>query len=322
MFQSGSIDVLTPEENEKEEKVWFEGTADAVRKTLSTTLKSKADYFLILSGDQLYHIDFSAMGAFAEESGADITIAAKPVPQCDAERFGILQIDEKNILRDLVEKPKQGTDLRNFSYRGGSEVLASMGIYLFKREVLRELLESNPGIDFGRDLLGFALRKWKTAAYLYDGYWEDIGTVRSYYEANLLLTANGCGVNLYDEAKPIYTKQTFLPGPQIKAALVRDSILCDGSRIDAAEIEHSVIGMRTHIEKGTVLRNSLLLGSCLIGKNCQIEGAIIDENVRMGNNVCLINKSGRDHFDGDGVFIRDSILIVTAGTTLQDHFTL
>ncbi len=320
MFQSGSIDVLTPQENEKEEKVWFEGTADAVRKTLSTILKSDAAYFLILSGDQLYHIDFNAMATAL--SGADIVIAAKPVSQDHSERFGILQVDEKSVVREFLEKPKKGTNLSRFLHRSGSEVLASMGIYFFRREVLQELLESHPGVDFGRDLLGPALRKWKVAAYLYDGYWEDIGTVRSYYEANLLLTRNGGGVNLYDEEKPIYTRQTFLPGPQIKTAKIRDSILCDGSRINAAEIEHSVIGMRSQVAKGTILRNSLLLGSSSIGENCRIEGAIIDENVRMGNNVCLINKSGRDHFDGDGVFIRDGILVVTAGANLQDHFTL
>ena len=333
MFQSGSIDVLTPEENEKGEKIWFEGTADAVRKTLPTLFKTDAFYFLILSGDQLYHIDFGKMAAFAEEMEADITIAATPVHHSTSERFGILRVDEQSLVKEFIEKPKQGPDLHHlhlpeiFFQRIGQAVpkephlLSNMGIYLFKRDVLKKLLESDPRTDFGRHLLANALQKWKTASYIYNGYWEDIGTVESYYQANLLLTSKG-GVDLYDEEKPIYTKQSFLPGPQIKAAAIRNSILCDGCRIDAAEIERCVIGMRSEIRKGTVLRNTLFLGHSECGESCRIEGAIIDENVHIGNNVILINSSGRQNFDGDGVFIRDGIIIVTAATILQDRFTL
>lgn len=333
LFQSGFIDVLTPEENERGEKVWFEGTADAVRKTLNTLLKSDASYFLILSGDQLYHIDFNEMAAFAKETDAAIVIAAKPVPHTQSERFGVLQTDGSGRVEEFVEKPKKDSvqpfHLANpFYHRIGKtppkepHILASMGIYFLKREVLQALLESDLGEDFGRHLLAKALKKWKTSAYVYDGYWEDIGTIQSYYEANLLLTSNGNGVELYDEEKPIYTKQTFLPGPLIYEAQIRNSILCDGCRIDAALIEHSIIGMRAQVMKGASLRNSLLLENCSIGKGSRIERAILDENVRIGNNVSLINAGKRQNFDGDGVFIRDGIIIVAAGAAVQDNFTL
>lgn len=329
MFQSGSIDLLTPQENEKGERTWFEGTADAVRKSLSTLLKSEADYFLILSGDQLYHIDFRAMAAFLQELDADIAIASTPVPRAHSERFGILRIDGRGFIQEFLEKPKSDANLDPFHLPNHSEphLLASMGIYLFKREALIALLKSDPREDFGRHLFATAIRQWKTAAYIYDGYWEDIGTIESYYEATLLLTSNGGGVNLYDEKKPIYARPTFLPGPKIRNARVNDSILCDGSRIDAAEIDRCVIGMRSHVMKDSILRGTILLGNLedhelSIGENCRIERAIIDENAHIGNNVTLINESGRENFDGDGVYIRDGIIIVAANARVKDNFKL
>jgi glucose-1-phosphate adenylyltransferase len=349
MFQNGSIDFLTPQENELGQKEWFTGTADAVRKSLPTLLKSEADYFLILSGDQLYNIDLRSMVELAREKDADMTIAATPFHHTLSERFGVLRIDENGFIQEFSEKPKSSETnpfhlpqqfFQSHQKETPSEphLLASMGIYVFKRDALISLLRRDQREDFGRHLINTALQSGKTAAFIYDGYWEDIGTVKSYYEANLLLTSGHKGINLYDEERPIYTRATYLPGPKISSSNIKDSIICDGSRIEAAEIENCVIGMRSQVGEGTILKNSVLLGNhfymppthqdrpikrkFLIGENCRIERAIIDENVKIGNNVTLTNASKQPHFDGDGVFIRDGIILITAGTVLQDHFIL
>lgn len=350
MFLNGAIDFITPQENEKGEKEWFEGTADAVRKSLPTLLKSDADYFLILSGDHLYNIDLREMVRQTIDRNADITIASTLVHYTEGERFGILGIDAEGRIEQFIEKPKEEEarkklhlkepffQLRKRNVPEEPHLLASMGIYVFKRNVMIRLLRSNPKMDFGRDILSSAIEKYNTHAFVYEGYWEDIGTVESYFYANLLLTSGKEGINLYDEERPIYTRSSFLPGPKITSANIRASILCEGSCIEAAEIDHCIVGMRSHIRAGTLVRSSVLSGNHFylppaqeeipveskfyIGENCRIERAIIDENVRIGNNVSLVNETGMQHFDGNGVYIRDGIIIVAAGTVLQDHFSL
>jgi len=347
-FNPGSVDVLTPQEDEKGEKVWFSGTADAVRKNLPTILKSTADYFLILSGDQLYNINFQNMVAFAQEKKADLTIASIPIHKKEAHRMGILQIDNESKVIDFVEKPTDDAILHRFQLQSSffekwkiqprkeSYYLASMGIYVFKREALVKLLRMDERQDFGYHLIDTAVKKGKTSAFIYHGYWEDIGTVSSYYEANLILTRSTKGLNTYDESNPIYARPTFLPGPKIKSTVINDSIICEGSIIEAEEISHSVIGLRSHIKKGSILRDTVMMGNHFymppshgekpsagdywVGEHCLIEKAIIDEHVQIGNHVKLINKEKRDHWDGDGLFVRDGIIIVTAGTRLPDHF--
>ena len=350
-FNPGSIDVLTPQENEKGEKMFFAGTADAVRKNLSTILKSSADYFLILSGDQLYNIDFQSMVAFAQEKKAELTIASIPVHEKDAHRMGILKIDPNCKVIDFVEKPKEATVLERFrlddhffkewKIEPAREAcyLGSMGIYVFKRKALIDLLDQDERHDFGYHLIDTAVRKEKTSAFIYHGYWEDIGTIASYYEANLILTHSAKGLDTYDEQHPIYTRPTFLPGPKIKSTVIKDSIICEGSIIEAQEITNCIIGLRSHIKKGTILRDTVMMGNHFymppthervpipkdfaIGENCLIEKAIIDEHVWIGNRVKLINKEKKENYDsGQGVFIRDGIIIVTAGTRLPDGFEL
>ncbi len=347
-YHPGSVDVLTPQVNEKGEKVWFQGTADAVRKNLPTLLKSTADYFLILSGDQLYNIDFKHMLAFSQKSKADLTIASIPVLEKEAKRMGLLKIDSKACVTDFVEKPKTKGSLLKFKLSKNffkkwkiepckkSAYLGSMGIYVFKREALIQLLNHDQREDFGYHLISTAVKTKKTFAFIYCGYWEDIGTVASYYEANLILTQTKKGLNTYDESNPIYTRPTFLPGPKIKQTNITRSIICEGCIIEAEEITGSVIGLRSHIKKGTIIRDSVLMGNHFympplhddmptqeeswIGENCQIEKAIIDEHVQIGNNVKLINKRGHKNFDGDLVYVRDGIIIVTQGTKLPDNF--
>lgn len=338
-FNPGSIDVLTPQENEKGEKQWFKGTADAVRKNLPILLKSPAEFFLILSGDQLYNIHFFNMVRFAQEADADLTIASIPVTDREATRMGLLKIDEKNRVLDFVEKPKDLSKVQTFQLKSISQpYLASMGIYVFKRDALISLLEQDERDDFGFHLIDTAVKTRKTMTFLYDGYWEDIGTIASYYDANLILTS-AKGLNTYDEQNPIYTRPTFLPGPKISGAKISNSIICEGSVIEAEEITNSVIGLRSHIGKGTIIRDTVMMGNHFymppkqqedslssdlfsIGTHCRIEKTIIDEFVRIGNHVKLINKQKLKEYDGSGVFIRDGIIIVPSGAQIPDHFEL
>ncbi len=338
-FNPGSIDVLTPQENEKGEKQWFKGTADAVRKNLPILLKSPAEFFLILSGDQLYNIHFLNMVKFAQETNADLTIVSIPVTDREATRMGLLKIDEDHHVVDFVEKPKDLAKVKHFCLKNKTHpYLASMGIYVFKREALISLLEQDKRDDFGFHLINTAVKTRKTMTFIYDGYWEDIGTIASYYDANLILTTSSKGLNTYDEQNPIYTRPTFLPGPKISEAKISNSIICEGSVIEAEEITNSVIGLRSHIGKGTIIRDCVMMGNHFymppkqedipsykqfsIGSYCVIEKAIIDEFVHIGDHVHLTNKKKLKEYDGDGVFIRDGIIIVSSGTSLPDHFEL
>lgn len=337
-FNPGSIDVLTPQENEKGEKQWFAGTADAVRKNLPILLKSPAEYFLILSGDQLYNIHFLNMVKFAQDTNADLTIASIPVTDKEAHRMGLLKIDEKKRVLDFVEKPTDLSSVKSFLLESNEGYLASMGIYVFKREALIALLEQDKRDDFGFHLIDTAVKTKKTMAFIYDGYWEDIGTIASYYDANLILTKSSKGLNTYDEQNPIYTRPTFLPGPKIHGAKISNSIICEGSIIEAEEITNSVIGLRSHIGKGTVIRDTVMMGNHFymppkmeeslpkedfsIGKHCIIEKAIIDEYVHIGDHVKLVNKMNHLEYDGQGIFIRDGIIIVSSGTRLPDNFEI
>lgn len=330
----GSIDVLTPKGE------LFKGTADAVRQNLSTILKSNADYFLILSGDQLYNINFQHMLQFAESKKADLTIASIPVLKKEAKRMGLIRINDDHTIVSFAEKPPE-EKLEEFRLsneffekwkikpRKDPCYLGSMGIYVFKREALISLLAQDEREDFGYHLIATAVKEKRTSAFIYCGYWEDIGTVASYYEANLILTRSTEGLNTYDEKNPIYAKQTFLPGPRIKRTKITQSVICEGCIIEAEEIAGSVIGLRSHVKKGAVIRDTVMLGNhsytsdghdSWIGEDCVIEKAIIDENVQIGNNVKLTNKAGHTHFDGEGLFVRDGIIIVTAGTKLPNNF--
>jgi glucose-1-phosphate adenylyltransferase len=331
-FNQGTVDVLTPQEDEAGTKQWFEGTADAVRKNLPTILKSTADYFLILSGDQLYNIDFQQMVESAESCGADLMIASIPVPQKEATRMGLLKIDGAHRVLEFCEKPKEEALLKRFLFRDSQHYLGSMGIYVFKREVLIDLLTRDPRNDFGFHLIDTAVKRHKTFAFLYRGYWEDIGTIASYYEANLMLTREKEGLDTYDEKNPIYSRLTHLPGPKIYSTHVSKSIICEGSIIEAKEISNSIIGLRSRVHHGTIIRNSIMMGNhfymppllldAAIGENCLIEKAIIDEHVRIGNNVKLINQNKLGQYDDHGIAIRDGIIIVSAGTEIPDGFVL
>ena len=334
-FQTGGIELLCPEESPTG-KVWFKGTADAVRQNLDHLLKAPVDYFLILSGDQLYNIDFHDMIEFAEKKDADLVIASLPVAEAEATRMGVLQVDNTHHIADFYEKPKERAILDRFALPQ-KKYLASMGIYVFKRDALISLMKEE-GLDFGQHLIPKQVKRGKSFAYTYDGYWVDIGTIASFFEANLALLSQKACLNTYDETNPIFTSSQNIPSPMIKNATIHHAIITQGSIIDGAEISNSVIGFRAQIKKGTKIENSIIMGNHFykpplhqhpplpdeftIGENCLIQNAIIDEHCKIGKGVKLINSKKLQNYDGDGVFIRDGIIIVSTGTALPDGFTL
>lgn len=343
-----AIELLAAEEKPKN-RTWFQGTADAVRQNLNHLEETHAEYFLILSGDQLYHMDFNDLLDCAKETDADMVMACLPINEADTHRMGVLQVDNRNFITAFHEKPTLKSDLnqlnlskiqsKRFGLKAEKNIyyLGSMGIYLFKRQVLIDLLTDDPREDFGKHLLPTLIQKGKTAAYIHQGYWEDIGTIESFYFANMALTKPFPPFNCYNESWPICTKPVTLPGAKILQATINHSLLNEGTTIERSEISHSIIGPRTSIKSGTIIRNSYIMGNDFfkpalansklppqfeIGKNCTIINTIIDRHVRIGNNVQLINKNNLSQYDGSGIHIRDGIIIVPHGTSLPDHFIL
>ncbi len=336
-FSSGFIDVLAAEQTPTSTE-WFQGTADAVRQNYHSLVDIAADYFLILSGDQLYNMDFRKMIVFAEDVGADLVIGAIPVDKEQASRMGILKIDDEKKIYDFVEKPKDPKVLDEFVLPGSGDCLASMGIYCFKRDLLFSLLDEQKGVDFGKHLIPHQVNRGGVWAYQHDGYWEDIGTIKSFYEANIALTDPMPKFNCYDEVNPIFAQQTQLPGPKIFDTKITHSIICEGAIIEAKEIKHSIIGPKTILKKGTVIEYSYIMGNeqylppvkdsphypkrMGIGENCVIRKAIIDKNVYMGNGVKLINEKGIENYDSDNhLYVRDGVIVVTRGASFPDGFT-
>lgn len=336
-FHAHDIHLLNPEETPTGH-ISYEGTADAVKKNLEYILQYPIDYIMILSGDQLYNMDLYAMLQFAMAKEADLTIATLPVSKELAPRMGIMKIDDQSWIQEFQEKPREPEPLAlSLDFQKRRKIkepyLASMGIYIFKKEALISALKEVKGVDFGKHVIPYMLKKGPVAAFLYDGYWEDIGTVASYYEASLSLTNRSLGLNLYNESCPIYSRLPSLPCPHISDTLVSHSILCNGAIIRAKSINHSIVGTRAKIGEGTILDHSVVMGQEAyhnpftqleygIGKNCHIKKAIIDENTHIGDNVQLINHENRQTYDGNGVYIRDGIIIVTSGTTLPSGYTL
>lgn len=329
-YQDVQIHFLQPQENENIQ-TWFQGTADAVRKNLQTFLKTSADYFLILSGDHLYNIDFHNMFAFAKKTDADLVIATTPVKRKEAERMGIVKIDSHFHIVDFHEKPKESSILNRFEnhHQPKTPFLASMGIYIFKKEALISLLQEE-GNDFGTHLIPLQIQKGKSYAYIYDNYWVDIGTIASFYAANMALLEQKNCLDLHSSKHPIYTLLENLPSPFLNHTNVSHSLICQGSILEAEEIHHSIIGVRSIVKKRTKIYNSILLGNkedldpthFSVGKECIIKNVILDEDSQVGNHVTLTNPTQIQHLDGDGFYIREGITIVASGTKIRDGFVL
>lgn len=343
-----NVELLSPEES-PHQKLWYQGTADAVRKNLHHILDTPASYYVILSGDHLYSMDLRELVRFAASQDADLTIASIPIGRDEAPRMGLLQVNENKYIEDFYEKPTDEAILNRFkapqeiaqgAFKSYDEVyLASMGIYVFKRQTLVDLLNEVKGDDFGKDIIPhFVKARGKTAAYIYQGYWEDIGTISSYYRSTMELLSGEIGLNFYNEKYPIYSQIVNLPCPMISGTSILNSIICDGSIIRAEEIINSMVGLRSYILEGSKIRDTIIMGNphyqheegdpptevghYTIGKNCVIEKAIIDEGAQIGHNVVLTNPGHIQNLEAEGICIRDGIIIVKAGAKIPDNTTL
>ncbi len=334
IFSRGFVDILAAEQTVQGDS-WFQGTADAVRQSMKHLAKYDYDEILILSGDQLYQMDFREMLNFHREKGGEITIATIPVPAREATGFGILKSNEESTITSFIEKPSADlledwkSEVSEENKAEGKEYLASMGIYVFSKSVLKKLFEENDGDDFGKDMIPYAINNdFKTLSYQYNGYWTDIGTIYSFFEANLDLCLDLPKFNLFSDS-PIYTRARMLPPSKINSSYVSKAIFGDGCIIMADKIEHSVIGNRTRVDKGSTVRFTYVMGTDYyqdteeimnnekiskpnlgIGKFCYIERAILDKNCRIGDNVRIIGHKDLQDGDFETHSIQDGIVVV------------
>ena len=346
-YRRGFVQILAAQQTLMGEE-WYQGTADAIKHNEPYILnpRFKDDYVLILAGDHLYRMDYEKMLQVHTESNAAITVSVIPVRKEDTRGLGILQADAKGRIVDFVEKPQTEEELQRlrvesevFTSRGiashGRDYIASMGIYIFNREVLQEVLQDESNVDFGKDIIPKSIQTLPVSAYFFDGYWEDIGTIRSFYSANIALTDTAPAFNFYDEQAPIYTNRRHLPSTKVNNSSVRSSILAEGSIIDDSELDRTIVGIRSIISSGSRVYQSVLMGADYyesdasraereqsgipkvgIGRNCLIQNAIIDKNARIGDNSVLVNRDGIDNYDGENYYIRDGIVIVPKDATI------
>ncbi len=331
VFHTGWVQIWAAEQTPKSTS-WYQGTADAVRKQLFEIQSTGAEYVLILAGDHLYRMDYSQMADYHWEKNADITIAVQPVAKSEAHRLGILKRETDGRISDFVEKPKDPATQDRFVSRDDPErpLLGSMGIYLFKTKILNDLLTYHlRHDDFGGEIIPEAINSHNVCGFDFEGYWEDIGTIRSFYETNLQLTNANPPFNFYDAKAPIYTHARFLPGSTVEDCELKEVLIAEGCRVLKAKITHSIVGLRSQIGAGTVIKDSILMGADYynmekprgtlpigIGKNCHIESAILDKNVRIGDEVVIKPfPRGRD-LDGDLYFVRDGIVVIAKNTEI------
>jgi glucose-1-phosphate adenylyltransferase len=348
-FSDGFVEILAAEQT-PENPQWFQGTADAVRQVLPHIEDWRVDTLLILSGDHLYRMDYRDFIRRHDETGADVTISVVPCAMEAASEFGLLKTDETGRVIEFREKPRghaleeMRVDTRAFGLSeeeaAARPFLASMGIYVFRYEKLVELLKRDPSwVDFGREVIPAAIRCSNVQAYLFNGYWEDIGTISAFYKANLDLTSPLPKFNLFDADAPIYTRARYLPPSKVHNCEITDSIISEGCIINGARIRRSIVGLRSRIESGTIIEETILMGADYfqtideietdhrvglprigIGEGSVIRHAIVDKNARIGAGVRLINEAGLEHADGpDGMFyIRDRIIIIPKNAVIPD----
>jgi glucose-1-phosphate adenylyltransferase len=345
-FSSAFVDILAAEQT-PDNPTWFQGTADAVRQGLRHIAPFDSEYILILSGDQLYQIDFQEMLFNHKEKGADITIATIPVTEKEASEFGILKTED-GMVTSFTEKPKSG--LENWVSDTGDEMrakgkvyLASMGIYIFNRHLLFDLLqnENKDAADFGKEIIPQSINKYKVASYQYEGYWEDIGNIPAFFHANIGLTKDIPEFNLFDNNKTIYTRARMLPPAKVSGTRLDHSIIADGCIINAAHIENCVIGIRARIGNESNLTDVYIMGSDYyetledialdlqhgipqlgIGSRCQIQNAIIDKNCRIGDDVRIIGGSHIEDGDSPLYTVKDGIVVLKKGAVLPNGYTI
>lgn len=336
-FSSAFVDVLAAEQTISN-STWFQGTADAVRQSMHHFLSHQFDYALILSGDQLYQMDFNKMLEAHRDAGAEITIATMPVKEKEATSFGILKTDKNNFITSFIEKPDKSllpewtSDVSKEMKAQGRNHLGSMGIYIFNRDLLIELMNDPSTNDFGKEIIPQSLEKHKTLSYQFEGYWTDIGNIDSFFEANLGLTDEIPQFDLFNNINRIYTRARMLPTTKISGTTLNKAVIAEGCIINAAKIEHSVIGIRARIGHESTIINAYIMGSDSyqtlsevvstskipmgIGERCFIKNAIIDKNCCIGNDVRINGSANSKDTETDTYVIKDGIVVVKKGATI------
>jgi len=347
-FSSGFVDILAAEQT-PDNPGWFQGTADAVRQSLRHLDKMDFEYVLILSGDQLYQMDFSKMIDAHKKSGAALTIATIPVGEREAPEFGILKSNNENVITSFIEKPNKEllpdwvSDTGAEMQGQGRHYLASMGIYVFNKEILYKLLNEvhAKATDFGKEIIPDSIAHYKVLSYQYDGYWTDIGNIYSFFEANIALTEAIPPFNLFDSAQTIYTRPRMLPPAKISGTMIDRAIIAEGSIIHAASVTQSVIGIRSRIGKDTVVKNVYIMGCDYyetidqinektnagkpilgIGERCIIEDAIVDKNCSIGNDVVIRGGAHLEKTDHPLYTIKDNIVVIKKGAVIPNGFVI
>ncbi|AUP79496.1 glucose-1-phosphate adenylyltransferase [Flavivirga eckloniae] len=342
-FSSAFVDVLAAEQTPAN-KTWFQGTADAVRQSMHHFTRHEFDYVLILSGDQLYQMDYELMIDAHIKSKAKISIATIPVNAKDATSFGILKANDKNVITSFIEKPdaevlpewvsEVSDDMKN----EGRNYLASMGIYIFNRDLLIKLMKDPNTIDFGKEIIPQNIDKHKTLSYQYEGYWTDIGNIDSFFEANIGLTADIPKFDLYDKSKRIYTRARMLPTTKVSGTTLNKTVVAEGCIISAAKIEKSVIGIRSRIGDESTIINTYIMGndhyqtlenvtnpnvnSIGIGARCFIKNAILDKNCCIGDDVRINGGPHLEPIETDSYAIKDGIVVIKKGAVIPNGFVI
>lgn len=338
LFSSAFVNVLAAEQTE-ESGEWFQGTADAVRQSLRHLMAHRWRDVVILSGDQLYQLDLQRLLDAHRRNMADITVAVTPVPADQTTAFGILKVNRQGRITHFEEKPgpERLPHLGSEVDGTGPLYLASMGIYVFGRDMLEQSLRDATLVDFGRHIIPHAVPNLRVHAFTYRGYWEDVGTIRSYYTANLGLCQPVPPFDFYDARRPVYTHPRFLPASKVERCTLRNVLISEGCIVVGAEVERSLLGIRAHIGEGATITESLLLGADYyetgdelaaaaargvppigVGSDTVIKGAIVDKNARIGSGVRIVNEAAETHRDGDGYFIREGIVVVPKDGVVPD----
>lgn len=347
-FSTGFVDILAAEQT-PDNQGWFQGTADAVRQSMRHINNNEYEYVLVLSGDQLYQMDFIDMISAHRESNADITIATIPVTAEDAPELGIIKANNEKIITSFIEKPSADllndweSDTGDAMKSMGKKYLASMGIYIFKRAIMDTLLhgEFPDATDFGKEILPNSIANYKVCSYQYEGYWTDIGNIHSFFEANLALTQDIPMFNLFDNEKPVYTRSRMLPPCKINGTRFEKTLIAEGCILHADSIESSIIGIRSRIGAGSKIMTSYIMGNDFyetleemnlnlskgipklgIGENCEITNTIIDKDCRIGDNVIIRGGSHLENAEAELYTIKSGIVVVKKGTILPNGFTL
>ena len=338
-FSGGFVEILAAEQT-PDNPNWYQGTADAVRQAARHFASHDAKYYLILAGDHLYRMDYCELIDAHKSRGADITIAAQPIDTDTATQMGIFRFDREGQIVAFEEKPKPArlaeigrsipAEATFATHSDEQPFMASMGVYVFSRDVLLEILERESGVDFGRELIPAALGKYKVNSYLYCGFWADVGTVESFYEANVMLVRPSAPFRFWDPTRPIYTHLPHLPGTRVTDSHILQSIITEGCYLDRCKVTESIVGLRTHIQAGSRITRSVLLGADYydntaatdappmgIGRNVVLDGVIVDKNARIGEGARLVNESKVQEADGDGYYIRGGIIVVPKGGIIQ-----